>query len=165
MNPILSAPTFLIVVFLVHLKPPVKISFRKKLAMLDLPAFAIFLASIISLILALQWGGTNYSWRNARIIALFVISGLAMGLFAAVEIWKKDMALVPLRVITRRSIAFGMFFSFCTSGAGFILEYYVRIDIPSFKYPPLTLVDSCRSGFKQSNHSQPSLQLSDCCRS
>lgn len=128
MNLILSAPTFIIVIFLIHLKPPAKSSLKKKLAMLDLPAFTVFLASIISLLLALQWGGTDYSWRNARIIVLFIISGLFMGLFAAMEIWKKDEALVPLRIITRRSIAFGIFFSFCTSGAGFILEYYVRMD-------------------------------------
>ena len=97
--------------------------------MLDLPAFAVFLASIVSLLLALQWGGTDYSWRNARIIVLFIISGLLMGLFVVVEIRKKDVALVPLKIITQRSIAFGIFFSFCTSGAGFILEYYVRMII------------------------------------
>ena len=127
MNPILSAPTFIIVVFLVHLKPPAKSGLKEKLAMLDLPAFAVFLASIVSLLLALQWGGTEYSWRNARIIVLFIVFGLLMGLFAAVEIRKKDTALVPLKIITQRSIASGIFFSFCTSGAGFILEYYVRM--------------------------------------
>ena len=127
MNPILSAPTFIIVVFLVHLKPPAKSGFKEKLAKLDLPAFAVFLVSVVSLLLALQWGGTEYSWKNSRIIVLFIISGLSIGSFAAVEVRKKDRALVPLNIITQRSIAFGIFFSFCTSGAGFIMEYYVRI--------------------------------------
>lgn len=131
MNLFLSAPTFIIVVFLIHLKPPAKSSLKEKLIRMDLPAFTVFLGSIISLLLALQWGGTEYSWRNARIVVLFTISGLLMGLFAALEIWKKDEALVPLKIITRRSIAFGMFFSFCTSGAGFILEYYVSMEIPA----------------------------------
>lgn len=77
MNPILSAPTFIVVIFFIHhLKSPPKSSLKNKLATLDLPAFAIFLASIICLLLALQWGGGEYSWRNAHIIALFILFGL-----------------------------------------------------------------------------------------
>ncbi|KAK3169203.1 hypothetical protein OEA41_008586 [Lepraria neglecta] len=101
--------------------------------MLDLPAFAIFLASIICLLLALQWGGGEYSWRNARIIALFILFGLLMGVFALVEMRNKEEALVPLKIITQRSIAFGILFSFCTSGAGFTLEYYLPIWLQAVK--------------------------------
>ncbi|KAL6712840.1 hypothetical protein ACLMJK_009552 [Lecanora helva] len=133
MNPILSAPTFIIVVFLVHLKPPASSTMKQKIIKLDLPAFAIFLVSIVSLLLALQWGGTEYSWKNARIIVLVVLSGLAMIVFASVEIRKKDRALVPLKIITQRSIAFGILFSFCTSGAGFILEYYLPLWLQAVK--------------------------------
>lgn len=130
MNPILSVPTYASVVFWIHLKsPPELSSWKKKVALLDLPAFTISLASIICLLLALQWGGTQYPWRNARIIVLFILFGILTGLFAAMEVQKKDDALVPLKIVTQRSIAFGIFFSFCTSGAGFVLEYYVSSDV------------------------------------
>ena len=129
MNPFLSISTFVIVTSMVHLKSAKSSSWKNKLTLLDLPAFAIFLASIVCLLIALQWGGTKYSWRNARIIVLFIIFGLSLGIFAVLQIRKKDVALVPLRVITQRSIVFGMIFSFCTSGTGFILEYYASSNL------------------------------------
>ncbi|KAI4232974.1 MAG: hypothetical protein LQ349_004685 [Xanthoria aureola] len=134
MNPILSVPTYASVVFWIHLKSPPKLSsWKKKLALLDLPAFTISLASIICLLLALQWGGTEYPWRNARIIVLFILFGILTGVFAAMEVRKKDNALVPLKIVTQRSIAFGIFFSFCTSGAGFVLEYYLPLWLQAVK--------------------------------
>ncbi|KAH8589458.1 major facilitator superfamily domain-containing protein [Bisporella sp. PMI_857] len=133
MNPIMSVPTFAIVIFMLHMKPPKPSTWKEKLAMLDLPAFVVFLGSIICLLMALQWAGTQYSWRNARVIALFLIFGLLLGVFAAMQVRKKDTGLVPLRIITRRSMSFGMLYSFCTSGSGFILEYYLPIWMQAIK--------------------------------
>ncbi|KAL8920065.1 MAG: hypothetical protein Q9172_004650 [Xanthocarpia lactea] len=133
MNPILSVPTYAVVVFWIHLKSPKRSSWKKKLALLDLPAFTISLALIICLLLALQWGGTEYPWRNARIVVLFILFGILTGIFAAMEVRKKDNALVPLKIVTQRSIAYGIFFSFCTSGAGFILEYYLPLWLQAVK--------------------------------
>ncbi|KAL4880711.1 major facilitator superfamily domain-containing protein [Aspergillus karnatakaensis] len=128
-NPILAAPTFFFVVFFLKLRPPTSNvpGFKQKIAKLDLPAFVFFLASILCLILALLWGGKEYNWQNARIIVLFILFAVCMGVFFTVQSRKGAEALVPMRILGRRSIAFGMFFSFCTSGTGFILEYYLPI--------------------------------------
>ncbi|KAL4793126.1 major facilitator superfamily domain-containing protein [Aspergillus venezuelensis] len=128
-NPIMSAPTFFIIIFILKTKPPVTSvpSWKEKINRLDLPAFAFFLASILCIILALLWGGKEYSWKNARIIVLFILFGVFMGVFFAIQGRRGEEALVPMRILGRRSIAFGMFFSFCTSGTGFILEYYLPI--------------------------------------
>ncbi|KAL8837160.1 MAG: hypothetical protein Q9176_005903, partial [Flavoplaca citrina] len=134
MNPILSVHTYASVVFWIHLKSTPKLSsWKEKLALLDLPAFTISLATIICLLLALQWGGTEYAWRNARIIVLFILFGILTGVFAAMEVLKIDNASVPLKVVTQRSIAFGIFFSFCSSGAGFVLEYYMPLWLQAVK--------------------------------
>jgi energy-coupling factor transporter transmembrane protein EcfT len=125
MNPIISIPTFAAVIFLIHLKTPEKSNWKHNLQKLDLSSFAIFLASIVCLLIVLQWGGTKYPWKNARIIVPFIVFGVLLGVFVLMQVRKKDEGLVPLRIITRRSIIFGMMYSFCTSGAGFILEYYV----------------------------------------
>ncbi|KAL6232846.1 hypothetical protein BDW75DRAFT_242604 [Aspergillus navahoensis] len=118
---------FYITVFLLKLKPPTTTvkTWKERIAMLDLPAFTLFLASILCLILALLWGGKEYSWKNARIIVLFILFAVTMVAFMLVQTRKRGDALVPMRILSRRSIAFGMFFSFCTSGTGFILEYYL----------------------------------------
>ncbi|KAL8887052.1 MAG: hypothetical protein Q9215_005312 [Flavoplaca cf. flavocitrina] len=134
MNPILSVHTYASVVFWIHLKSTPKLSsWKEKLALLDLPAFTISLATIICLLLALQWGGTEYAWRNARIIVLFILFGILTGVFAAMEVRKIDNASVPLKIVTQRSIAFGIFFSFCSSGAGFVLEYYLPLWLQAVK--------------------------------
>jgi hypothetical protein len=127
MNPILSAPTFFAVIFLIQLRPPKKSDWKADLQRLDFPSFAIFLVSIVCLLIALQWGGTKYHWTNARIIVLFILFGVLLGLFSAMQIRSKDDGLIPLKIITRRSMAFGMLYSFCTSGGGFILQYYVSV--------------------------------------
>jgi hypothetical protein len=129
MNPIMSVPTFTATIFMVHLKPPKKSHWRENISKLDLPSFAIFLASIVCLLIALQWGGTMYAWKNARVIVLLILFGVLLGVFIFMQIRKKDTGLVPLRIITRRSIFFGMMYSFCNSGAGFILQYWVSLSI------------------------------------
>jgi hypothetical protein len=35
----------------------------------------------VSLLLALQWGGSKYAWDNGRIIALFVLFGILITAF------------------------------------------------------------------------------------
>ncbi|PQE16236.1 hypothetical protein CJF32_00010731 [Rutstroemia sp. NJR-2017a WRK4] len=126
-NPIMSVPTFIATIFIVHLKPPKKSHWRESISKLDLPSFAIFLASIVCLLIALQWGGTMYAWKNARIVVLLILFGILLGAFIFMQIRKKDAGLVPLRIITRRSIFFGMMYSFCTSGAGVILQYWLPL--------------------------------------
>ncbi|PQE06975.1 Efflux pump antibiotic resistance protein [Rutstroemia sp. NJR-2017a BBW] len=68
-----------------------------------------------------------YAWKNARIIVLLILFGVLLGVFISMQIRKKDAGLVPRRIITRRSIFFGMMYSFCTSGAGFILQYWLPL--------------------------------------
>lgn len=43
----------------------------------------IFVPAIVCLLLALQWGGVTYDWSNGRIIALFVVFGIAIIAFVA----------------------------------------------------------------------------------
>jgi len=42
---------------------------RARLAQLDFFGTAAFVPGIVCLLLALQWGGFDYPWRSARIIA------------------------------------------------------------------------------------------------
>ncbi|KAJ6157642.1 hypothetical protein N7470_005234 [Penicillium chermesinum] len=134
-NPIMSAPTLAIIFFMVKNEPAKSgpTTWREKLEQLDLIAFTFFLGSILCLILALLWGGKDYAWQNARIIVLFILFGAFMAIFVTMQVKKGDKALVPMGILTRRSIAFGMFFSFCTSGTGFILEYYLPIWLQTIK--------------------------------
>lgn len=78
---------------------------------------------MICLLLALQWGGTSYSWDNARIIALIGLAGILLIAFGFVQIWRKEDATIPPRIIKQRSVAFGAVYTSCVSGAMISMLY------------------------------------------
>lgn len=87
----------------------------------------LFLPAIVSLLLALQWGGTTYAWSNGRIIGLFVVFGVLIIAFIFVQIRTGDNATVPIRVAKQRSMAFGSLYSVCLGSSFFLMVYYIPI--------------------------------------
>jgi len=59
---------------------------------LDLLGTLFFMPAVVSLLLALQWGGSKYAWSNGRIIGLFVVFGVLIIVFVGIQIWKQDHA-------------------------------------------------------------------------
>ncbi|KFZ02102.1 hypothetical protein V500_00432 [Pseudogymnoascus sp. VKM F-4518 (FW-2643)] len=102
-------------------------SLRGQLAQLDPLGTSCFLPSIVCLLLALQWGGSTYPWKDARIIALLVLAALLMLAFIGIQIWKKDSATVPVRIFKQRSVAAGFCFSFCNGAAMMTMIYYLPV--------------------------------------
>lgn len=94
---------------------------------LDPLGMLFFLPSIVSLLLALQWGGSTYAWNDRRIIALFVVFAVLILAYAAVEILMPDTATVPPRIITQRSVFFSTLFKFFISGAMMLSVAYLPI--------------------------------------
>jgi hypothetical protein len=97
------------------------LTIRQQLGQLDLLGEFFLLPCIVCLLLALQWGGSVYSWGDGRIIALFVLFGLLFIGFVTVQIWKPETATIPRRIISNRSIIGGMLFVFCLASAMMIL--------------------------------------------
>ncbi|KAE8131983.1 major facilitator superfamily domain-containing protein [Aspergillus pseudotamarii] len=103
----------------------VSLSWREKLHQLDLLGTSIFVPSITSMLLALQWGGSKYGWDNARIIVLFILTAALLGTFMWQERRRGDNALLPGRILRRRSLLAGMWFSFCNNSTLSVFEYYI----------------------------------------
>jgi EmrB/QacA subfamily drug resistance transporter len=106
---------------------------RESIARFDPIGTLLFMPCIICLLLALQWGGTTYAWNDGRIIALFVVFGVLLLAFIAVQIWVGDNAAVPLRIAKQRSMAAGSFYSICVGASFFIMVYYVPIWFQAIK--------------------------------
>lgn len=106
---------------------------KSKLKELDLYGVLLFLPSVISLLLALQWGGTTYAWGNARIIVLFVIAGLCCIAFIAVEIRQGDRATIPPSMMARRTLWACTLFVFFLGGSFMVLTYYIPIWFQAIK--------------------------------
>jgi len=101
------------------------ISFKDQLKQIDLPGLAFLLPGVICLILALQWGGTKYEWKNGRIIALFVLSCILLIGFIVIQIRTGERATVPPRIFTNRNIWGSALFGSCVTASFFVMLYYV----------------------------------------
>ncbi|KAJ6579591.1 major facilitator superfamily domain-containing protein [Mycena vulgaris] len=87
----------------------------------------VFIPAIVSLLLALQWGGSKYPWGNGRIIGLFVVFGILISGFIAIQIWKQELATVPPRILKKRSIMAASWFSLCLGASFFTLVYFLPL--------------------------------------
>ncbi|EMC93670.1 hypothetical protein BAUCODRAFT_75853 [Baudoinia panamericana UAMH 10762] len=115
-------------------KPPkASLPLKEKMKEFDLIGLLIFIPTIVCLLLALQWGGSTYSWSNGRIIALFVVAGLLLTVFIGVQIWQKDRATVPFSVIKQRTVWASALYSLCLFGSFISLIYYIPIWFQAIK--------------------------------
>src|SRR3569833_934003 len=88
----------------------------------------VFLASITSLLLALEWGGTTYGWNDQRMIALLVVFAV---LFCAFIAWqfltRNTIATIPGRIVTQRSVAFGSLSQLCVGATMLTVSIYIPL--------------------------------------
>ncbi|KAK4162431.1 putative efflux system protein [Cladorrhinum sp. PSN259] len=87
----------------------------------------VFMPAIISLLLALQWGGTEYDWNSWRIILLFCFFAVLIIVFVFVQWKQQDLATVPPRIFLKRSVWSSGFFTFCLGGAFLGCIYYLPL--------------------------------------
>ena len=99
----------------------------ESLGKLDLIGFAIFAGSSIQLLLALNWGGSRYSWSSATIIGLFCGAGGALLVFLAWEHYKGDEAMIPLSLIGRRVVWSSCLNYGCFTGCLLTSTYFLPI--------------------------------------
>ena len=134
----IGAITMAFIVFFYHPTKAARAStldvgWKAKLQQFDIFGTLVFLPMIVCLLLALQWGGSQYPWSDGRIIALLVVFGVLTCIFIGIQFWKKDFATVPPRILSQRSIAAGSWFAFCLGAAFFVFVYYLPIWFQAIK--------------------------------
>ncbi|KAI0520991.1 MFS toxin efflux pump [Xylaria bambusicola] len=108
-------------------------SFVSKLKQLNILALFIFTGSIVSLLLALEWGGTTYDWDSARIIVLLVVAVVSFGVFMTWEVLRNDRATIPSSVLLNRTAGLCVLYAFCTSAAFNVVDYFLPIWFQAIK--------------------------------
>lgn len=88
---------------------------------------ATLVSGLVSLLLALQWGGSKYQWTNARIIVLLILAGVLTIVWVGVQRWKQEDATVPPRLLKHRNLVGVILYAACVSGAFTVLIYYVGL--------------------------------------
>ncbi|KAJ5032371.1 uncharacterized protein L3040_008976 [Drepanopeziza brunnea f. sp. 'multigermtubi'] len=126
----IGAITMLVILFFFkapHREKAVSGGWKEDIKVFDIYGTAVFLPAIVSLLLALQWGGTQYAWGSWRIILLFVFFGILVIAFIAIQFWKQETATVPPEIMKKRSIWSAAWYSFSIGSMFLLLVYYLPI--------------------------------------
>ena len=121
--------TLLAVLICLHIESPKreKLSVLAQILRVDPIGILFFVPSMVCLILALQWGGSTYSWSAPKVIGLLATFAVLFIAFIVVEILMPETAMAPTRVVLNRSIAGSMTFMFLLSGGLMSVVYYLTI--------------------------------------
>lgn len=126
----LGAITILVIILI--FRPPKRdkvdnLTLSQKIREFDWAGTGVLLPGIVCLLLALQWGGSKYPWRSGRIIGLLVTFGVLAIAFAVIQVKSGERATLPLRILTKRSIASGCLVSFGFGSSFMVLVFYIPI--------------------------------------
>ncbi|TLD20282.1 hypothetical protein PspLS_08706 [Pyricularia sp. CBS 133598] len=102
-------------------------SFVSKVLQLDLVGAGILLPSVTMLMLALQWGGAEFSWNSPTIIGLLVGSIVLAVVFSLSQVRLQDKALVPPILFKERDPLFSMIFNFLFGASYYAMLPYISI--------------------------------------
>lgn len=104
-----------------------RVNLVEKLKLFDFPGLFCLLAGVICLLLALQWGGTKYEWKNGRIIGLMVVAIMLLAGFIGIQFCSGEQATVSPRVFSNRNIWGSALYGSCVTGCFFVMLYYVSL--------------------------------------
>ncbi|KAL4811155.1 putative efflux pump antibiotic resistance protein [Aspergillus unguis] len=131
----IGAITVLGIVFFLATNQPSAghLSTKERLQSMDLLGSAFFIPGILMLLLALEWGGSQYAWDSWRVILLFVLSAVSLAVFAVVQVRAQDQATIPPRLATNRNMLGLIGYIIGNSGGLFVFVYYLPIWFQSIK--------------------------------
>ena len=99
----------------------------EKIQRLDLPGFVLFIPAVVMLLLAVQWGGTKYSWNSATVIGLLCGFVGMMAIFIAWQWYAQDEASIPPRILMNQNVAVACIVSFFMFGSLQLIVYFLPI--------------------------------------
>ena len=109
--------------------PPIKRAptWKGKFLELDPLGFLLIGTSLTCLLLAIQFGGKEYSWNSELVIALFVIAGVFGLSFVGFAILRGENSTIPPSIITQRSILASTMVSLGLGSATVLFAFYLPI--------------------------------------
>lgn len=111
-----------------------KITWGELFKRLDPVGNIFFLPAIVCLVLALQWGGSEYPWSSGRVIGLLVAFAVLTVIWFVIQyILRHTYATVPSRILLNRAVSFGGFFQFVLGSTFLVVVLYVPIWFQAIK--------------------------------
>jgi MFS family permease len=87
------------------------LTFKQKIGQMDILGAVFLICGIVCLLLALQWGGTQYPWSDSRVWGTLLGFGLIILVFIGLQVWRGESATIPPRILKQRTVAAGCLFS------------------------------------------------------
>jgi MFS family permease len=115
--------------------PGINIPFRERLLQMDLLGAVLLVPGVISILLALQWGGSEYSWSDGRVIATLLVAGVLGTGFVLSQVCRKDedRIMISPRVFGDPRIWPSIILGAASTASFFVMLYNVRKEI---RLPP-----------------------------
>ncbi|KAI8952708.1 major facilitator superfamily domain-containing protein [Xylaria longipes] len=104
-----------------------KLPTKAKLSQLDAAGTIALIPSVISLLLALQWGGLEYAWNDRRVIALLTLAVFLGIVFILIQAFMPNTATIPPRIFKQRSILAGFWTTIVLGSQMIIFVYFLPI--------------------------------------
>jgi hypothetical protein len=104
------------------------------LRIIDWPGMIMFILGVGCIVLAIQWGGTSYSWASAAVIAPLIVGGvlwiafffyeylLGPGRFAA-RLFSKQIPMIPSTLFRKKDTSLLMVINF-SAGISLVSAFY-----------------------------------------
>lgn len=102
--------------------PERQLAFKMKLKNLDIIGMTLLFGFVACLCIALQDGGTRVSWSASRTIGLLVGFGILKILFWITQYRLGEDALIPVRFLRQRTVAFGSLFLFLDNMSNYVVS-------------------------------------------
>jgi MFS family permease len=103
------------------------LTFKERLGRLDYIGPVLFIPAMICLFLALQWGGTKYTWDSTTVIGLCVGFGMLMMVWIHSQYRQGEQATIPSRFLRQRTVFFASMYAFFLNAALIILVFYLPV--------------------------------------
>ncbi|KAE9977253.1 hypothetical protein EG328_002148 [Venturia inaequalis] len=109
------------------------LSLIEKIQKVDLPGAFFLITSIICLLLALQWGGLTYAWKNSKVWGCLLGFGLLFIVFTALQIRRGENATIPPHIVKKRTVLASAMTLFLLAMGTYVHIYYLPFYFQSVK--------------------------------
>jgi MFS family permease len=111
-----------------------RLGYISGLAIIDWPGLFLFILGVGLIILAVQWGGTQYAWNSAAVVAPFVLGGIMCVAFFAYEyslgpgravarMFPRQVPMIPSTLFRKKDTALLMTINF-SAGTSMVAAFY-----------------------------------------
>jgi len=117
-------------VFFFFNPPPrkeVKMSIKQKILEIDLLGALFLICAIVCLLLALQWGGSTYPWKDSKVWGCLIGFAILIAIFIAQQFRRGDRATIPPRIFGQRTVLFASLYScFLSMGLYAYVTFFIK---------------------------------------